>query len=1029
MIRERIQGLKQDSLYRNSFFLMLTTAIVSGLGFVFWLITARLFSTEEIGLATTLISTMNLIAILSLLGFNTAFIRFLPRSKFMNEEINTGLMLTGAAGLLFGFCFVVFVGVLSPKLSFIQNPLLGTIFVLFSGFSALNILIESIFLAYRRTHYTLAINSIHSSLKLGFPFLFIGMGPIGIFAAAALAQGIGFILGLILVVKRFGYRPHLRFYVDVVQRIWRYSTVNYTASVFNLLPMSVLPIIITNQLGATSAAYFYISMMVGNLLYVIPWSIARSLFAEGSHNEDGVRSHAVRSFQINTLLLLPAVLAVVVFSPFVLGIFGHDYANESSVHFLWLIALSAIPIAVTSSFNALLQIKKDTSSILLTNVIYSIGIIGITFFLLPWDLNGVGIAWLVGNSIAAAGSALLYLFGDIFWKRVRGGTYVPRTIFTMKKWSLCARIFKRSKRKVLLCYPELPRWYHTLSVIAHRMGYVLTNDPQRAFDAAIAFEDSTFKHSDAVFSRLQQTQKFVNGRCLDISKQRVETIFSSIFGYGISIDPRTHNGECVQKSNENTAHDGRVIMCPCEPEEGYIYQKLVNNVYDETFVQDIRVIIYGSQVSFVILKYKRLDDRFDNTQSIEVVASEEALSRDERDRIEMFCKEFGLEYGELDILRDKDDSRIYIVDANVTCGSPLRGIHLTSSDYRDLIDKHANAFAHAFLDNLHAHDTLNSVQHGTEVQGVVSHPMRLFTKLFLRLVTGTYVPRTIITMKLIYFLHGLRQGFVRKVILTYPDKPRWYHTFYLVAHSLGYKLTNDPREHYDGVISFEDATFKRDDAILEHLRSSTHVINGTCMDISKERVNRTFEEIFEYPIAVDPRTHVGVCVKKSNLNAQHDGVLVSCPCEPEDGYVYQKLVNPQEENGLVRDMRILIYREAIPYMYYRLKRLDCRFDKTQYIEVSDSRNALSTSERVDITRFCERLGLEYGELDILRDQDDGRIYIVDANLTAGGPLRGIHLSPADHDKFLEAHSSAFRSAFMSASSPGVLSPDTRLAMR
>ena len=38
-----------------------------------------------------------------------------------------------------------------------------------------------------------------------------------------------------------------------------------------------------------------------------------------------------------------------------------------------------------------------------------------------------------------------------------------------------------------------------------------------------------------------------------------------------------------------------------------------------------------------------------------------------------------------------------------------------------------------------------------------------------------------------------------------------------------------------------------------------------------------------------------------------------------------------------------------------------------------------------IHRFCAKIGMDYGEVDVLRDRDDGRIYIVDANNTPSGP--------------------------------------------
>ena len=49
---------------------------------------------------------------------------------------------------------------------------------------------------------------------------------------------------------------------------------------------------------------------------------------------------------------------------------------------------------------------------------------------------------------------------------------------------------------------------------------------------------------------------------------------------------------------------------------------------------------------------------------------------------------------------------------------------------------------------------------------------------------------------------------------------------------------------------------------------------------------------------------------------------------------------------------------------------------------------MSEAERSRLLAFSDALHMEYGELDVLRDRGDGRIYVVDANKTPSGPARG-----------------------------------------
>ena len=50
MIKKIYNHFMNDSLYRNSIYLILSTAVMGGFGFIFWIIAARLFTLEQIGL-------------------------------------------------------------------------------------------------------------------------------------------------------------------------------------------------------------------------------------------------------------------------------------------------------------------------------------------------------------------------------------------------------------------------------------------------------------------------------------------------------------------------------------------------------------------------------------------------------------------------------------------------------------------------------------------------------------------------------------------------------------------------------------------------------------------------------------------------------------------------------------------------------------------------------------------------------------------------------------------------------------------
>src|SRR3989344_3883563 len=199
MIVNFLRKIHQESLY-----LISATAIVAGFGFFFWLINAQLFSTEDIGLATALISVMNLISILSLIGINATFIRFLPSSERPNDKLNTGILLVGATAILLTGAFVALSSVISPPLHALLNtPATAFIFIFLCTLAAVNAITDSIFLAHRQTKYVFTVNFVYSFCKMLLPFLFIGYGAYGIFVAAAAAQVVGLALSVGILMRKF----------------------------------------------------------------------------------------------------------------------------------------------------------------------------------------------------------------------------------------------------------------------------------------------------------------------------------------------------------------------------------------------------------------------------------------------------------------------------------------------------------------------------------------------------------------------------------------------------------------------------------------------------------------------------------------------------------------------------------------------------------------------------------------------------------------------------------------------------------
>lgn len=696
MIRKTVQLLYRDTLFRNSFFLIAATGVMAGFGFFFWLVNARLFTTVDIGLATTLISVMGMIAILSLSGFNAAFIRFLPLAKNKSDQMNTGLILVSITATVLALLFVLFVRAISPQLVFIQaSPLIWIAFVVACVMNALNVLTDSIFLAGKQARYIFATDAISSFLKVLAPFLFIGWGAVGIFMAAAAAQTLSTALSIGLMIARFEYRPALVIQWNVITSVWRYCASNYLAGILNLIPVTLLPIIIINHLGAKPAAYYYIAMMIANLLYAIPFAVTRSLFVEGSHDETSLGAQTNKSIRVMAFLLVPSIAIICVGGGLILRVFGQSYA-DLALSFLQLLSISAIAVSAYSLVNAWFQVRQSIRSIIFVNVVYACSIIALCYLWLSWGLIGIALSWLVGNILAAAAGYCVLHFGQRIFIKWDNLSHEQREIIACKIAFVRAWIRNGFKRETILFYPDRPRIWHSLYPIVHTLGYRIVNDPRARCDVAVAFSDTTIRTDDEKLTAVEAQMRVINAWCRDISKAHVEKIFVEIFGYGLFIDPQKYEGIYVRKSDVNGVHDGVVYTECTAPENNYVYQRLIRNECGDGLVRDIRTTVVSGAIPIVLYRYKRISDRFDNTTHAEIIDVDAAFSKHEQELILKFCDRMGLDFGELDILRDNDDGRIYIVDVNNTPSGPRRGVHMQEADYDQFFSTLTGAFKESF---------------------------------------------------------------------------------------------------------------------------------------------------------------------------------------------------------------------------------------------------------------------------------------------------------------------------------------------
>ena len=214
--------------------------------------------------------------------------------------------------------------------------------------------------------------------------------------------------------------------------------------------------------------------------------------------------------------------------------------------------------------------------------------------------------------------------------------------------------------------PDAPRPWYLLWLAACWAGVRFARSPAEA-EAAVFFEDATISKPPPCTAARRY-----NFSCGDVSKSHVAEVFEAVFGYALTVDPAAWTGPAVEKGEGNGAHDGRIVQCPVPALPGQVYQRLVDTV-DGEHVVDLRTPCVGGAPVLTFIKRRPVHDRFANyNSSVSLHRPEELFSADELATIGRFCVAMKLDWGGLDILRNKSDGRLYIVDVNKTDMPPLR---------------------------------------------------------------------------------------------------------------------------------------------------------------------------------------------------------------------------------------------------------------------------------------------------------------------------------------------------------------------
>lgn len=254
----------------------------------------------------------------------------------------------------------------------------------------------------------------------------------------------------------------------------------------------------------------------------------------------------------------------------------------------------------------------------------------------------------------------------------------------------------------VLFYPEFPTMEgYTLVAVCHALGWRGVIDPAEGFDVAVAWEDSTWPPRQALLDAIAERMPVWNLDCVDISKRRVDAVMREVFGWGVEIDPCSYRGPCAIKTDENARGRGFVRMAPlaaAEIERQYVYQRLIPcHEHGRPVNYRVPVIDGRIPICYVLERAPMVDHLKVEAVGCRLAEADELFDADEQAKILELCARMGLDFGELDVLRDDGDGRVHVIDVNKTpAGMGLAYRHRwTVAQRASALERLASSFAAA----------------------------------------------------------------------------------------------------------------------------------------------------------------------------------------------------------------------------------------------------------------------------------------------------------------------------------------------
>ena len=397
-------------LLKNAYALAVNTAATSILGLAYWLVAARSYPPEIVGLSSAAISAALLISSISQLNLSEALARFLPvAGRHSRRFIRSSYAMTAGLAIVIGLAAIPLIRLL--PVTALGEPRLEIWLCLTAALWCVFALQDGALTGLRRAIWLPIENAVFGGLKLGFLAIFAAVLPrFGILASWVIPMAL-----VVIPVNLMMFRRVLAADVEpgassgkgaqrlgqIVPGIGRFVAFDSLGALFLLGTTHLLPVLVTWRLGGRANGFFYVAWVMTAAVDLAVTNICMSLTVEGAHEETRLSSLASalgRRLAIAAAVGVPIGVAA---APMILSFFGEGYrSNSTAVLRLLILALPArILIALWMSTA---RVRRLTVRITVVKACAAAVVLAASWLLMPsLGLAAVGWAQLAGQGWVA----------------------------------------------------------------------------------------------------------------------------------------------------------------------------------------------------------------------------------------------------------------------------------------------------------------------------------------------------------------------------------------------------------------------------------------------------------------------------------------------------------------------------------------------------------------------------------------------------------------------------------------------------